>query len=99
MASVRLILLLLVIFAVISGITVFLHYMFRKKILIKYIPGLLFLLVGVYFFYLSRQVSDGFRDIAMLIMAFMAMAGFAGGIITSVFIDAILPIIRSTKEM
>ncbi len=99
MASVRIILLLLVIFAVISGFTVLLHYLFRKIVFIKYIPGLLFLLAGLYLFYMSRQVEAGFRDIAMLIMAFMAMAGFGGGIVTAVFIDALLPIIRSTKEM
>ena len=96
---VRFLLILLVIFAVISGITVFLHYIFRKMAFIKYIPGLLFLLFGIYFFYLSQQAIDGFRDIAMLIMAFMAMAGFAGGIVTGVFIDALLPIIKNTKEM
>lgn len=95
----KLILILLAIFAVISGITVFLHRISRKLIFIKYIPALLFLLVGIYFFNMARQANEGFQDIALLIMAFMAMSGFAGGIVTGVFIDAILPIIRNTKEM
>lgn len=95
----RLALLLLAVFLIMAVITVILNRIFRKRILVKYIPGLLSLLAAIYYLYLSRNVNNSFEDIGMLIMGFIFLAGFAGGLLTGLVIDVIVPVIRNTKEM
>lgn len=95
----RLALLLLFVFVIAAVITVILNRIFKKRIMIKYIPGILSLLAAIYYLLMSQRVNNSFEDLGMLIMGFIFLAGFAGGLITGVVIDVILPVIQNTKEM
>lgn len=94
----RLALLLVTVFIIAALITVILNRIFKRRV-VKYIPGFLSLLAAIYYFYLSRIVNNSFEDIGMMIMGFIFLAGFAGGLLTGVVIDVIIPVIRNTKEM
>lgn len=95
----RFALLLLTVFVIAAVLTVILNRIFKKRRLVKYIPGLLSLLASIYYLYQSRLVNNSFEDIGMMIMGFIFLAGFAGGLLSGLFIDVIIPVIRNTKEM
>jgi hypothetical protein len=83
------ILMLLVIFLVMCLVTYLLHRFFKRKKYIKYIPVLITTAAGIYYIYLSRTPSEGFQDIARIIMAVMMLMSSAAGILTGLFLDFI----------
>jgi len=87
----RLILLLIAIFIVFSLLTYLLHRFLTPKKYVKYILPIILLLGAVYQFFLSRQPSQGFEDLAQLILAFMCLAGALAGIITGIILDRFYP--------
>ena len=89
---------LMIILMIFSGITYLMDRFFKNKY-IKYIPAMVVLLLGVYNFYGARFMpSEGFQDLARVILGVMAMAGFLSGIATGVVIDYLLPM-RKRKRM
>ncbi|KGK87112.1 hypothetical protein DP73_14920 [Desulfosporosinus sp. HMP52] len=84
----RLILLLIGIALASSGLTILLWKLSLKKT-IKYLPALLCLLFGIYYFYTASNTKNinGFEDLASLILLLMFFSGFVGGVVTGSIID------------
>ncbi|MEL7566818.1 MAG: hypothetical protein AAGU27_18320 [Dehalobacterium sp.] len=87
----RLILLLTIILIVFSLLTYLLHRFFTPKKYVKYMLPLFLLLGAAYQFYLSRQPSQGFEDLAQFILALMCFTGALAGIITGIILDRFYP--------
>lgn len=82
---------LVVILLIFSGLTYLLHRIFRNRY-IKYVPALISLVLGTYQFYLVKTVSSqGFEDIARIMLGAMLMAGFLSGMASGVLIDFVRP--------
>lgn len=91
--------------AVLLGITLFfagLTYIlgkFTKKIrIIKYIPGIIAILLGVYYIYIARQPHIGFEGLAMAILAIMLFWAALSNLVTGVIIDFVIPMIKNRKK-
>lgn len=87
----RFIILLIAIFVVFSLLTYLLHRFFPQKKYVKYILSLFLLLGAAYQFYLSRQPSQGFEDLAQFILAIMYLAGVLAVTITGIVLDRFYP--------
>lgn len=83
----RLILILLAAAAIVTSITYAVGKAFKKAKSVKYIPGALVLSLSVYYFYMSRQPSQGFEGLAQFISGIMLFAGAVGGIATAIVMD------------
>jgi uncharacterized membrane protein YfcA len=87
----------MIILMIFSGITYLLHRFFKNRY-IKYIPAMLALLLGIYNFYGAKFMpSEGFQDLARVILGVMMMAGFLSGIAAGVVIDYLLPMRRRKR--
>ncbi|AGA68373.1 hypothetical protein Desdi_0849 [Desulfitobacterium dichloroeliminans LMG P-21439] len=93
----RLILVLLIIALIIAGITYLLGRFITGIKFIKYLPGILCLLLALYYFYLATVVrgGEGFEDLGNVIMGMMLSIGAIAGLITAISIDVIR---RSKKD-
>lgn len=87
----RFILILTVIFIVFSLITYLLHRLLPGKRSVKYLFAAALLAAAAYQFYLSKQPSQGFEDLAQLLMALMLFTGFAGMAVTGLILDRFYP--------
>lgn len=90
----RLAALLLGISILVAAATYLLHRYFRRMKYIKYLPGFILLLLGVYNLYLTRTAYTGFEDIARAILAVMFLTGFFSGALTALYIDYFYPKFR-----
>lgn len=82
--------LLLIVAVAFFGITYLMHVAFHHR-LVKYIPVLFALGIGLQNIYLARYApSEGFQDIARVIVVIMAIAGLLGSLSTALYIDYVL---------
>lgn len=76
-----------------AGIAALITYavgrVFKNTRLAKYIPGALILSLSAYYFYMSRQPSIGFEDLAQFISAIILFGSGWGGIATAFAMDYI----------
>ncbi|MFT5871709.1 MAG: hypothetical protein ACI8WT_000629 [Clostridium sp.] len=73
-------------------ITYLIHKVAGRKKYVKYIPAVLFILMGIYNIYMIRtSPSEGFDDIVKALYLFICAACFITAVGTGVFIDFILP--------
>lgn len=81
----RFILILLAIALVMAGITYLLGRFVPKIKALKYLPGILCLIMAIYLYYLARFVraGEGFEDLANFVMAIMFLTGSFSGLITA----------------
>lgn len=94
----RFILIVATICIVVIGITYLIHRLVGRKKYVKYIPAVIFLLMGIYNVYMIRtNPGEGFGDIVKALYIFVCAACFVCGVGTGVFIDFILPKISSKK--
>ena len=94
----RFILIVAAVCIIVIGITYLIHRLVGKKKYAKYIPAVIFLLMGIYNVYMIRtSPGEGFGDIVKALYIFVCAACFISGIGTGVFIDLILPRISSKK--
>lgn len=83
------ILILLFIIAVFLGLSLLLNHFFKKYKYIKYIPALIMLILTIYSFYIAKTSTEGFLDIAYMLLSIMSAAGFLSSLITSLVLDYI----------
>ncbi|AET66444.1 hypothetical protein Desor_0760 [Desulfosporosinus orientis DSM 765] len=85
----RLLIILLCIAASFSMITFFLYKWFSKLKIVKYLPSVLCLFVGGFYFYLAKTASNGsgFEDLANMLMAMIFLVGFASGLVTALIAE------------
>ncbi|MBZ9686261.1 hypothetical protein G9F72_007955 [Clostridium estertheticum] len=94
----RFILIVVAVSIVVIGITYLIHRLVGKKKYAKYIPAVIFLLMGIYNVYMIRtNPGEGFGDIVKALYIFVCATCFISGVGTGVFIDFILPRISSKK--
>ena len=94
----RFILIVATICIVVIGITYLIHKLAGKKRYAKYVPAVIFLLLGIYNVYMIRtNPGEGFGDIVKALYLFVCVACSICGVGTGVFIDFILPKISSKK--
>ncbi len=83
---------------VVIGITYLIHRLVGRVKYAKYVPAVIFLLMGIYNVYMIRTApGEGFGDIIKALYIFVCVACFLSGVGTGVFIDFILPRISSKK--
>jgi len=84
--------------SVVAGITYLIHRLVSRAKYAKYVPAVIFLLMGIYNVYMIRTApGEGFGDIAKALYIFICATCFVSGLSTGVFIDFILPRISSKK--
>jgi hypothetical protein len=89
---VRFILLVVAVCIVVIAITYLIHKLIGRKKYAKYIPAVIFLILGIYNIYMVRtNPGEGFGDIIKALYIFVCAACFISGASTGVFIDFILP--------
>ena len=94
----RFVLIVATICIIVIGITYLIHKLVGRKKYAKYIPAVIFLLIGVYNVYIIRtNPGEGFGDIAKALYIFVCAACTICGVGTGVFIDFILPRVSSKK--
>ncbi len=81
------VLILLAIAIAFSGLTWLLNKRFHHR-LVKYAPATLALGIGLQNFYLARFApSEGFKDLARLVVVMMAIVAFVASLATALYID------------
>ena len=83
----KLIFVILIVSGIVASITYAVGRLFKNTRIAKYIPGALILLLSLYYYYMSRQPSIGFEDLAQFISAILLFAGGVGGIATAFAMD------------
>ena len=93
----RIILILLGIVALCAGVTYLLSRVMPRVKSVKYLPALLCLIVGFYYFYLFKtvRIGVGFQDLAHAIYAMMSFVGFISGLVTGLILDFVSPRFKS----
>ena len=75
-----------------SILTFIIHWIFKTRRYVKYIPVILAMFLGIYNIYLARTIEhQGFQDIAKVLLAMMFFVSFFAGLITSLVIDFVKP--------
>jgi len=88
----RFVLIVAAVCIVVIGITYLIHRLVGRKKYFKYIPAVIFLLIGIYNVYMIRtNPSEGFGDIVKALYIFVCAVCFISGVGTGVLIDFILP--------
>lgn len=94
----RFVLIVAAVCIVVIGITYLIHRLVGRVKYAKYIPSVIFLLLGIYNVYMIRtNPGEGFGDVIKALYLFVCAACFISGVGTGVFIDLILPRISSKK--
>ena len=95
---IRFILLVLAVCIIVIGITYLIHRLVGRKKYAKYIPAVIFLLMGTYNVYMIRtNPGEGFEDLIKALYLFVCAACVISGVATAVYIDFILPRLSSKK--
>lgn len=71
------------------AITYFLGRFCRHLAIIKYIPSIVALLIGIGFYIKARFYATGFEDLAFIILALVAGIVFVLSLITAIIMDII----------
>jgi hypothetical protein len=88
----RFVLMVAAICIVVIAITYLIHRLVGRKKYAKYIPAVIFLILGIYNIYMIRtNPGEGFGDIIKALYLFVCAACFISGVGTGVVIDFILP--------
>lgn len=83
---------------VVIGITYLIHRLVGRVKYAKYVPAVIFLLMGIYNVYMIRtNPGEGFGDLVKALYIFVCVACSISGAGTGIFIDFILPRISSKK--
>ena len=84
---------------VVIAITYLIHKLSGGKKYAKYIPAIIFMLMGIYTVYIIRtNPGEGFGDIIKALFLFVCFVCFIIGIGTGLCIDFILPKIKKLKK-
>lgn len=81
------ILILLFIITIFSLLTLLLNHYFKKRKFIKYIPSIIMFLLAVYTFYVAKTSTEGFLDIAYILLTVMSIVGLASSLVTALILD------------
>jgi len=88
----RFVLIVVAVCIVVIAITYLIHRFVGRKKYVKYIPAVIFLIMGIYNVYMVRtNPGEGFGDIVKALYIFVCTVCFISGVATGVFIDFILP--------
>jgi cytochrome bd-type quinol oxidase subunit 2 len=88
----RFLIVIIVIFLVSLAITYLLHRFFKTKRFVKYLPPLICLIAAVINLRIARITpSEGFRDLAHVLMSMLLFTGFVSGLLSSLYFDLIAP--------
>ena len=88
----RFVLIIAAISIVVSAITYLLHRLAGRRNYVKYVPAIIFMLLGIYNVYMIRtNPGEGFGDIAKALYSVVSFACFVSGVGTGLFIDFIAP--------
>jgi hypothetical protein len=88
----RFVLIVATICIVVIAITYLIHRLVGRKKYAKYVPAVIFMLMGIYNIYMIRtSPSEGFQDIVKALYIFVCFASFISGTLTGIFIDFVLP--------
>lgn len=81
------------IFLFFAAVTYGLHLIFKTKRSYKYIPAVMILGAAFYNYYMARYVpsTEGFRDLAKLMVAVMFFAGAVSIAVSGLIIDFVFP--------
>jgi NhaP-type Na+/H+ or K+/H+ antiporter len=80
---------------VVIFITYLIHRIAGRKKYAKYIPSVIFLLLGIYNIYMiNSNPGEGFDDLIKALYLFVCATCFISGIGAGLFIDFILPKIK-----
>jgi hypothetical protein len=91
----RFVLLVVALCIVVIAITFLIHKFVGRKKYAKYIPAIIFMLMGIYNIYMIRNnPGEGFGDIIKALYLFVCFTCFISGLGAGVFIDYILPKIK-----
>jgi uncharacterized membrane protein len=95
---IRFILIVVAVCLVVIGITYLIHRFMGRVKYAKYVPAVIFFLMGIYNVYMIRtNPGEGFGDIVKALYIFVCATCFISGVGTGIFIDLILPRISSKK--
>lgn len=83
------ILILILILVIFSLLTLLLNHYFKKRKFIKYIPSIIMFLLAVYTFYVAKTSTEGFLDIAYILLTIMSIVGLASSLVTAFVLDFI----------
>lgn len=81
------ILILLLTLVVFSLLTLFINYCFKKRKFVKYIPSIIMSLLAIYNFYVSKTSTEGFLDIAYILLTMMCIVGLVSSLVTALILD------------
>lgn len=88
----RFVLIVAAICVVVVAITYLIHRVIGRKKYAKYVPAIIFVLLGIYNVYMIRSnPGEGFGDIVKALYIFICFACFISGVGTGIFIDFISP--------
>ena len=88
----RFILIVAAVCIVVIAITYLIHRLVGRKKYAKYIPAVIFILLGIYNIYMIRtNPGEGFGDIVKALYIFVCATCSISGVGTGLFIDFILP--------
>jgi hypothetical protein len=83
----RLIIFILILSFIFATITYLLHKYFKHKAVVKYIPSVIAAVSGISFFIKSRFFSQGFEDLAYMILTIIAGVVFVVAFIIAIVME------------
>lgn len=88
----RFVLIVAAVCIVVITITYLIHRLAGRKKYAKYVPAVIFILLGIYNIYMIRtNPGEGFGDIVKALYLFVCFACFISTVGTGIFIDFVLP--------
>lgn len=94
----RFIMVLLAITIIFVGSTYVISLLSKKIRIIKYIPGVITMVLGLYYISVARQTHTGFEGLALGLLAIMLIWASLSNLVTSVVIDFLIPMIKDRKK-
>ena len=96
----RFILMVTAICIVVIAVTYLIHRLAGRKKYVKYIPALIFVILGIYNIYMIRtNPGEGFGDIIKALYLFVCFTSFISGVGAGLFIDFILPKLKKKDDL
>ena len=88
----RFILIIAAVCIVVIAITYLIHRLTGRKKYAKYVPAIIFILLGIYNVYMIRtNPGEGFQDLARALYIFVCFTCLISVVGTGIFIDFVLP--------
>lgn len=81
------IMILILILIIFSLLTLLLNHYFKKRKFVKYIPSIIMSPVAIYTFYVAKTSTEGFLDIAYILLTVMSIVGLVSSLVTALILD------------